>query len=87
MKIIILLMTLLVAGSTANFLDLNKASGGQFQETNAALAYTSTMPCGGCIRSGNIYCVKNVWNKKCCQTEADCVNEIADPTYNCSNAI
>ena len=77
---------LLVAGTTANFLEFESRL---LMETNSTtVAFASTLACGGCIRGGNIFCLGSGTKvNKCCRTPAECSVEIADKAYTCSNSI
>ena len=86
MRIALLSAALLIAGSTANFLEFESRS---LMETNSTtIPFASTLACGGCIRGGNIFCLgSGAKVNKCCRTAAECSVEIADKAYTCSNAI
>jgi len=86
MRIAFLAATLLVAGTTANFLDFESRS---LMETNATtVAFAAALPCGGCVRGGNIFCLgSGAKVNKCCRTAAECSVEIADRAYTCSNTV
>jgi hypothetical protein len=55
MKIQALALAFLIAGTTAQFLELPR----NLQESTSTISFSSTLPCGGCIRGGNIFCSKN----------------------------
>ncbi len=57
MKIQALAVAFIIAGTTAQFLDIDQPR--YLQEVNATVAFSATLPCGGCIRGGNIFCSKN----------------------------
>lgn len=85
MKIQALAIAFIIAGTTAQFLDVEQPR--YLQETNSTIAFSSTLACGGCIRGGNIFCSKNGQSPVCCQTTAQCATQIADKTFTCSNTI
>ncbi len=57
MKIQALAVAFIIAGTTAQFLDIDQPR--YLQEVNATVAFSATLACGGCIRGGNIFCSKN----------------------------
>ena len=86
MKIQTIAVAFFIAGTVA-FLD-NEAR--ILQETaSTTVTFASTLPCGGCIRGGNIFCAGPSAAKpsKCCKTATECATEIADKTYLCSNTV
>lgn len=86
MKIQVLALAFIVAGTTAEFLNPLEQSR-LLQETNATIPFSATLGCGGCVRGGNIFCSKNGNTPICCQTATQCATQMADKTFTCSNSI
>jgi len=85
MKYSALAVAFIIAGTTAQFLDVEQPR--YLQETTASVNFTATLPCGGCVRGGNIFCSKNGLTPVCCQTATQCATQIADKTFTCTNGV
>lgn len=77
----------IATATTVGFINASEMESNEFgrflaETASTSVTFSSTLPCGQCIRGGFYYCVQGISATKCCQ-DAACV--AADTSYTCSN--